>query len=396
MAEIDVSDLSRETLTNAPFPAQRAESFRVFLVERVHEGIWKHASEDMSVEICGVMVGSWAKDADGPFAQVTEYIRCDNATRKFAEVTFTHESWAQINGEMDTKYQDLRIIGWYHSHPNFGIFLSDRDCFIQEHFFSGPGQVALVVDPVRKSEGIFEWRRGKPTPVDHFWVGNRMKLGETKPQPAAQNESHGNVTQSAPHAPGQGMNDAAMSGPLVLVLAFLMLLVGYLYGGRQTDWEQLRLIEGTIAHYGIWKGYKPGFEEQMAVIVDAQSKAARQIQTLAAKHVAVATDDKEEIEKLWKESQGILAESISALKFVSKRYGMTDAEKSQMQRLIFERTQEVGEQRPGSAHSSDNKADVEIPERKQSDKEVKEAKTKTESKAEKSGASKSEKSEVKK
>src|SRR5207244_1370502 len=71
-----------------------------------------------------------------------------------------------------------RIVGWYHSHPDFGIFLSDRDCFIHENFFSGPGQVAYVFDPVRDLEGMFAWQNGKPTPLPHFWVGNTIRTVE--------------------------------------------------------------------------------------------------------------------------------------------------------------------------------------------------------------------------
>ena len=101
-------------------------------------------------------------DASGPHAQASAYIRGEAASSKFAEVTFTHETWAHINEQMDTRYADLSVIGWYHSHPDFGIFLSERDRFIQEHFFAGPGQFAYVVDPVRKTEGVFVWKKGKP------------------------------------------------------------------------------------------------------------------------------------------------------------------------------------------------------------------------------------------
>ena len=72
-------------------------AFRLHLAPEVHRGVEAHAKADSSVEICGVLVGQWGQDAQGPFALVTDYIRCDNAASKFAEVTFTHESWSQIN-----------------------------------------------------------------------------------------------------------------------------------------------------------------------------------------------------------------------------------------------------------------------------------------------------------
>ena len=73
---------------------------------------------------------------------------------------------------MDTKFTDRDIVGWYHSHPNFGIFLSDRDCFIQDHFFNGPGQIAYVVDPVNGVEGVFAWRNGQGQALSAF-LGRR-------------------------------------------------------------------------------------------------------------------------------------------------------------------------------------------------------------------------------
>jgi hypothetical protein len=90
---------------------------------------------------------------------------------------------------MDTKFSELAIVGWYHTHPDFGIFLSDRDRFIQEHFFSGPGQFAHVIDPIRKIEGVFAWRAGKPALCEYYWIGDRILTGEAR-------ETDGGTAQS--------------------------------------------------------------------------------------------------------------------------------------------------------------------------------------------------------
>ena len=50
------------------------------------------------------------------------------------------------------------MVGWYHTHPGFGIFLSAYDMFIQRNFFSNPWQIAMVVDPRRQELGFFHWR----------------------------------------------------------------------------------------------------------------------------------------------------------------------------------------------------------------------------------------------
>jgi hypothetical protein len=63
---------------------------------------------------------------------------------------------------MNSQHPDQTIVGWYHTHPGFGIFLSEMDVFICEHFFNLPWQTAFVFDPHSGEEGNFIWRSGKP------------------------------------------------------------------------------------------------------------------------------------------------------------------------------------------------------------------------------------------
>ena len=53
------------------------------------------------------------------------------------------------------KIDNLRVLGWWHSHPGFGCFLSPTDLKTQEYFFPESYQVALVVDPVRDELEFF-------------------------------------------------------------------------------------------------------------------------------------------------------------------------------------------------------------------------------------------------
>ena len=140
-----------------------------------------------------------------------ESIRGEGAQTRFAEVTFTHETWAKINSEMDNKFSKLSIVGWYHTHPDFGIFLSDRDRFIHEHFFTGPGQIAHVIDPIRKTEGVFIWRDAKPSPCEHYWVGDRIlapteggsdRSADLEARPAIPRDDRRQAARLAPAAAG--------------------------------------------------------------------------------------------------------------------------------------------------------------------------------------------------
>jgi proteasome lid subunit RPN8/RPN11 len=94
-----------------------------------------------------------------------------NAAQGGAHVTFTQDTWEHIYKIKDKEYPDHKIVGWYHSHPGFGVFLSEHDLFIQQNFFSNPQQVAWVYDPHTDEEGCFGWIGGNIEKLPAIRVG---------------------------------------------------------------------------------------------------------------------------------------------------------------------------------------------------------------------------------
>ncbi|WP_428305524.1 Mov34/MPN/PAD-1 family protein [Lacipirellula sp.] len=352
MSTTDVSNLASEGLAEIRFPVDYHAPFRFYLAPEVHRGVNAHAKEDTSVEICGVLVGVWGRDELGPFAQVSNFIRCDNASSKVAEVTFTHESWAQINQEMDSKYADKRIVGWYHSHPDFGIFLSDRDCFIHEHFFSGAGQVAYVVDPVRDLEGVFAWQKGKPTPLAHYWIGSEVCTVEASQRNVAREQgapaSRGAVAYgeaSTAVFPSSGSQPSL--GTATTMLGWIgVFLLGYLLASTRDRSEQQTLMEGLLSHYSVNKVMNIGLENDLTLLrKNAQSIA------LAAQKLPQPTDKLSEEEavvaaKQLKSLNDSLMFTEKMLERVEERYTLTDDEKATALRLIQQQHQALVEARP--------------------------------------------------
>ena len=73
-------------------------------------------------------------------------------------VTFTHQTWNQLSAEKASCHPDQAIVGWYHTHPGLGVFLSERDLFIHRNFFADASHVAVVIDPADFAWGIFYWQ----------------------------------------------------------------------------------------------------------------------------------------------------------------------------------------------------------------------------------------------
>lgn len=118
--------------------------------------IRQHARGHMKTEVCGVLIGAMTHGE----VKVEASIEALNAAQAGTHVTFTQDAWEAIYKIKDQDYPDDRIVGWYHSHPGFGVFLSEHDTFIHQNFFSSPDQVAWVYDPHTDEEGCFGWIDG--------------------------------------------------------------------------------------------------------------------------------------------------------------------------------------------------------------------------------------------
>lgn len=128
----------------------------------VMRGCEEHCSSVVDVEVGGFLLGSVSETQ----VTVSDFYPAARAESSQTNLKFTHEVWDDILGKLDSSFMGLSIVGWYHSHPGFGCFLSDYDAFIQENFFSGPGQLALVIDPLAGSFGIFSASDGSITEVE--------------------------------------------------------------------------------------------------------------------------------------------------------------------------------------------------------------------------------------
>lgn len=117
-----------------------------------------HAQSDPSVELGGVLLGGHYEDAEGrPFVVITDSLRAEHYESTKGSFKFTHETWSAISRRRDEFPDDTQMVGWYHTHPGWGIFLSGMDTFICDHFFNKPLDVALVIDPCQHERGFFQW-----------------------------------------------------------------------------------------------------------------------------------------------------------------------------------------------------------------------------------------------
>jgi proteasome lid subunit RPN8/RPN11 len=176
-----------------PKPAKvkvRVSTQPVVLMEaEVARKIRQHARTSMKAEVCGVLIGNTEHER----MTVEACIAGINAAQGGAHVTFTQDTWEHIYKIKDKEYPDHKIVGWYHSHPGFGVFLSEHDLFIQQNFFSNPQQVAWVYDPHTDEEGCFGWVGGNIEKLSAIRVGYSqvVEIADTSAQDFEEDDAGG-------------------------------------------------------------------------------------------------------------------------------------------------------------------------------------------------------------
>ena len=158
-----------------PFPGPRgvAVPLRIVLDRAAFAEVTAHAHSSLDAEICGVLTGEVCEDSDGLFVHAHAAIRGTATSHGTAHVTFTQETWSAIHETLEKEHPKAQIIGWYHSHPGFGVAFSEMDLFIQKHFFPSATHFALVIDPLGGQVAICVNSENGPRYVDRFWIDGR-------------------------------------------------------------------------------------------------------------------------------------------------------------------------------------------------------------------------------
>jgi proteasome lid subunit RPN8/RPN11 len=141
-----------------PYGDPAESELPIFVDLDVVRDMEEHALSDTSVELGGVLLGGTHVDEEGrPFVVITDSLRAQHYESTKGSFTFTHDTWSAITREREQFPPELQMVGWYHTHPDWGVFLSGMDMFICDNFFNKPLDVAYVIDPCRGDRAMFQW-----------------------------------------------------------------------------------------------------------------------------------------------------------------------------------------------------------------------------------------------
>jgi proteasome lid subunit RPN8/RPN11 len=152
----------------------------------VLRAVEEHSYSDLLNEVGGMLVG----EVSATSVTISGFVPALKAQGSQVSLTFSHDVWTDILNAVNKDFPGKNIVGWYHTHPGHGLFLSDYDKFIHTNFFPDSSHVALVIDPIDGNRAWFatnakgeavEFRReptalgprSRPTPREVVGRGKR-------------------------------------------------------------------------------------------------------------------------------------------------------------------------------------------------------------------------------
>ena len=113
------------------------EGKNIYITQSAYKAIHRYAQSKTKNESGGILAGNVIEEFGKTNIVIWGFIEAKFCQATPNTLTFTHETWEYCHKEMETKYPDKKIVGWIHTHPDFGIFLSEYDKFVQSNFFQG-------------------------------------------------------------------------------------------------------------------------------------------------------------------------------------------------------------------------------------------------------------------
>jgi len=167
--------------TNEEDEVQSDYRLKVFITQPAYLRICAHAGSDLNNEVGGWLAGKHCIDQGNSanFIVIDTVLPGEHTDQGPAHLTFTGDSQIAMHNHLESYMPSKVILGWYHTHPRMGVFLSQWDIWLHQNFFPESWQVALVVEP-HISEGGFFIRNADGSLDQHQNVGFYEILGRKR------------------------------------------------------------------------------------------------------------------------------------------------------------------------------------------------------------------------
>ena len=125
-------------------------------------------------EVMGLILGDVFQWKNRIYTVAEDTVAADAEDSTATSVRFGSTGLDEVARALDEVDYEYLIVGWYHSHPGFTTFLSEKDLETQKKNFNKPFHATIVIDPVNR-----QFRSYKV--IEDRYVEKRFSLFEQSP-----------------------------------------------------------------------------------------------------------------------------------------------------------------------------------------------------------------------
>jgi len=128
------------------------------------------SARDKKTEVMGLLLGEARRWRDVDYIMVRDVATTD-LDASSVSVKFASAGFEKLFESLDLAGFDYVVVGWYHSHPGYGCFLSETDLKTHSGIFVSPHSIAMVLDPQFFEIAAFRIKAGKADKLDFavYW-----------------------------------------------------------------------------------------------------------------------------------------------------------------------------------------------------------------------------------
>nr|CAD2176137.1 unnamed protein product [Meloidogyne enterolobii] len=163
---LNIGGNQSENLSASPFDSNQVDtSETVYISSLALLKMLKHGRAGVPMEVMGLMLGEFVDDYT---IDVIDVFAMPQSGTGVSVESVDDVFQAKMIDLLKQTGRPEMVVGWYHSHPGFGCWLSGVDCNTQQSFeMLSARAVAVVVDPIQSVKGkvIIDAFRTIPDPI---------------------------------------------------------------------------------------------------------------------------------------------------------------------------------------------------------------------------------------
>ena len=127
----------------------------VYISQRAFDLMMKQSAlfAKRHLEALGYLVGDYCRWKNKEYTIVEDAVTSDLET---TSVSVHFQAFEKAFDKLDRIDFDYVIVGWYHSHPGHGCFMSQTDISTQKRMFNKSFHIAVVIDPINKEFKVYK------------------------------------------------------------------------------------------------------------------------------------------------------------------------------------------------------------------------------------------------